>query len=30
MGTVPEEDDTVDRIYEASVIPDLWVDILDR
>lgn len=23
-------DDIVDRIYEASVIPDLWVDILDR
>lgn len=23
-------DDIVDRIYEASVIPDLWTDILDR
>lgn len=23
-------DDIVDRIYEAAVIPDLWVDILDR
>lgn len=23
-------DDIVDRIYEASVIPDLWIDILDR
>jgi DNA-binding CsgD family transcriptional regulator len=22
--------DIVDRIYEASVIPDLWVDVLDR
>ncbi len=23
-------DDVVDRIYEASVIPDLWIDVLDR
>jgi DNA-binding CsgD family transcriptional regulator len=23
-------DDIVDRIYEASVIPELWIDILDR
>jgi DNA-binding CsgD family transcriptional regulator len=23
-------DDIVDRIYEASVIPELWVDVLDR
>jgi DNA-binding CsgD family transcriptional regulator len=23
-------DDVVDRIYEASVIPDLWVDVLDQ
>jgi DNA-binding CsgD family transcriptional regulator len=23
-------DDTVDRIYEAAVIPELWVEVLDR
>lgn len=23
-------DDFVDRIYEASAIPDLWIDVLDR
>lgn len=23
-------EDIIDRIYEASVIPDLWIDILDR
>ena len=23
-------EDLVDRVYEASVIPDLWVDVLDR